>query len=107
VYKIINTTINCLYTQSVYTLELTNDHGVVVTDQDGNGGAFGDNTTTTAAVYIGGQKDSGWTFSASPPSEDGFEWIQEKEKPDTFWIKSMVDDSGQLIITATKEGKSI
>lgn len=89
-----------------YTIALTNDSGIVVTDADGkaSASAYGENVKTTVSVYDGDQVDSGWTFSASPDSGDDFKWSNPWLAPNTFQIQNMTADQGELTITATKNG---
>ena len=93
--------------REIYRIALTNDSGVVVTDKDGNGGAFGDNVKTTVLVYKGDEDDTAnWTITGA--SEDLVFTSENGEYQVTgFVADQQVDpDNGYLILTASQKGKS-
>lgn len=82
-----------------YFISLSNDSGAVVTDHYGEGGIFGDNTTTTVFVYNGINDDSdNWDIDAT--SND---LVYEKNGAE-FHVSAFVSnetETGTLTITAT------
>ena len=95
--------------KDVYRIALTNDSGVVVTDTDGDGGMFGENTKTQVIVYKGDEDDSAnWTVSGSS-ADLNFSYTKATK---TFEVKSFNKadqtdpDNGYLEITAQKAGSA-
>lgn len=88
---------------SPYSMELTNDSAVIVTDKDGNNGGYGDNAKTTATVYHGSAEDSGWTYTVSPASSSSLTYTLSNSNR-TIAVTKMTTDSGQLTISAAKIG---
>lgn len=88
---------------SPYFIDLSNDSAVIVTDKDGNNGAYGENAKTTATVYCGSKEDTGWSFSVSPSSSTNLTYELSNNNR-TVEVTGMDDDSGELTFTATKTG---
>jgi hypothetical protein len=84
-------------------ISLTNDSGVVVTDANGNDGAYGPNTTTTAKIYEGSKEvTADWNFSASTTAE-GVIYAKPEGSENSFEVTNIGNnDSIVLTITATK-----
>jgi hypothetical protein len=78
---------------SPYSIDLTNDSAVIVTDKDGNNGGYGDNAKTTATVYHGSAEDSGWTYTVSPASSSSLTYTLSNNNR-TIAVTNMTTDSG-------------
>jgi hypothetical protein len=78
---------------SPYSMDLTNDSAVIVTDKDGNNGGYGDNAKTTATVYHGSAADSGWTYTVSPASSTSLKYTLSNSNR-TIAVTNMTTDSG-------------
>jgi hypothetical protein len=84
-----------------YSIVLTNDLGIIVTNSEGEAGAgaYGDNVITTVEIYNGSTKETGWSIEVTP--SDGVSYEEVKGKDNTYKVTGLTADSGVLTFTAT------